>query len=146
MSLAARASFAVGLRHRAPFTHLPIRTLARSASGDSSSRKAESPLPPPAVADADGKETSIPLATTAFKMANPETMLNTQSRMSWSIFAGTVACCGAYYLYLLSQELREGDEVREKAEVPRDQQIQRVLADGRMLMADGSIIRPSKKP
>jgi hypothetical protein len=119
--------------------HYLGRSLASSANDSS---RAATPTAP-----ASTEPPNIPIATTAFKVANPEANMSTQSRMSWYITGGVVACSISYYLYLLYNEQHELEEYRaspKPEEVPLAQQVEKVLPNGRVLMKDGSIVSRGK--
>lgn len=99
--------------------------------------------------DKDGKPLpSIPVATTLFKMSNPELMLDPNKRASWRIVAGVVAFFGCYMTYTAYQEgllTGDGGAQQQAAESRFNADVQKVLPDGRLLMRDGSIVRPPPK-
>ena len=107
------------------------------------------PPKPPPTHDADGKPLpSIPDATTLFKISNPELLLDPQKRSSWKLVAGVVAFFSCYLTYTAYKEglLTDGPEQlqQQAVEMRREAEVQKVLPDGRLLMRDGSIVRPPK--
>ena len=107
------------------------------------------PPKPPPTHDKDGKPLPpIPDATTLFKLSNPELLLDPQKRASWRIVAGVVAFFSCYLTYTAYKEglLTDGPaQLQHQAEeMRREAEVQKVLPDGRLLMRDGSIVRPPK--
>jgi len=126
---------------RGPAGPLPRRRLLCAAS--------RPPPKPPPTHDADGKPLpSIPDATTLFKISNPELLLDPQKRSSWKLVAGVVAFFSCYLTYTAYKEglLTDGPEQlqQQAVEMRREAEVQKVLPDGRLLMRDGSIVRPPK--
>ena len=81
-------------------------------------------------------------------MSNPELMLDPNKRASWRIVAGVVAFFGCYMTYTAYQEgllTGDGGAQQQAAESRFNADVQKVLPDGRLLMRDGSIVRPPPK-
>ena len=109
------------------------------------------PPSPSATHDADGKPLPpIPDATTVFKLSNPELMLDPRKSASWAIVAGVVVFFSTYLTYTAYKEgfiFGEGAQKMaedEAKQIAYELEVQRVLPDGRLLMRDGSIVRPPK--
>lgn len=82
-------------------------------------------------------------------MSNPELMLDPNKRGSWRIVAGVVAFFSCYLTYTAYKEgLLTGDQSarlqHQAEESRREAEVQRELPDGRLLMRDGSIVRPPR--
>ena len=84
-------------------------------------------------------------------MSNPELMLDPNKRVSWVIVGGVVAFFGTYLTYTAYKEgLLTSDgqtqNAAERAKQKREEaEVQKVLPDGRLLMRDGSIVRPAAR-
>ena len=90
---------------------------------------------------------SIPDATTVFKMSNPELMLDPNKRASWKIVGGVVAFFTVYLSYTAYKEGLFADAGQSMSaeyatEKRHEANVQKILPDGRLLMRDGSIVRP----
>lgn len=86
----------------------------------------------------------MPDATTVFKMSNPELMLDHNKRSSWAIVGGVVAFFSVYLTYTAIFKDRIFDAAPPPSDSPHpEDEVHKVLADGRVLLKDGSI-RPAR--
>ena len=77
----------------------------------------------------------VPVATTLFKLTNPELMVDPAKRSSWILCGGVVSFFAVYIAYL---EYTEPPPPKTQPP-PSENDVKQVLADGRLLMYDGSI-------
>ena len=82
-----------------------------------------------------------------FKLSNPELMLDPNKRASWKVVAGVVAFFSVYMSYTAYKEglLTDGGQsmsAEHATDKRHEANVQKILPDGRLLMRDGSIVRP----